>query len=153
MSSFTSTNRPVNFNLLSAASPYLFARNLGGQATSFADGKIFRYKHYQNMVAVRDMLPVRVGTTGYMYDTVTGRLFGNNGTGTFQFGLDIIPALSAAQAVEYLGFTGTQGIDTGIYGTLNTSIMTRSQRTTAPTAGAVFIGSRTSATANNITFS
>lgn len=105
------------------------------------------------MVAVRDMLPVRVGATGYMYDTVTGRLFGNNGTGDFEYGLDVIPALSAAKAVEYIGFTGTQGIDTGIYGTLNTSIMTKSQRTILPTAGSVFIGSRTSATANNITFS
>lgn len=46
LSTFTSTNRPVNFNVLSTASLYLFARNQLGQATSFADGKIFRYKHY-----------------------------------------------------------------------------------------------------------
>lgn len=36
-----------------------------------------------------DLIPVRVGTTGYMYDRVSGQLFGNMGTGSFVLGPDI----------------------------------------------------------------
>lgn len=35
-----------------------------------------------------DMIPVRVGTTGYMYDKISGQLFGNSGTGDFILGPD-----------------------------------------------------------------
>lgn len=35
-----------------------------------------------------DLIPVRVGTTGYMYDKVSGQLFGNAGTGNFILGPD-----------------------------------------------------------------
>ena len=35
-----------------------------------------------------DMIPVRVGQVGYMYDKVSGRLFGNAGTGAFILGPD-----------------------------------------------------------------
>lgn len=38
---------------------------------------------------VRDFIPVRVGTTGYMYDKVSGQLFGNAGTGSFILGADV----------------------------------------------------------------
>ena len=39
-------------------------------------------------VLVFDAIPVRVGTTGYMYDKVSGQLFGNAGTGDFVLGPD-----------------------------------------------------------------
>jgi hypothetical protein len=39
-------------------------------------------------VLVRDYIPVRVGTTGYMYDRVSRQLFGNAGTGDFIVGPD-----------------------------------------------------------------
>lgn len=32
---------------------------------------------------------VRVGTVGYMYDTISGELFGNNGSGSFTLGSDV----------------------------------------------------------------
>jgi hypothetical protein len=35
-----------------------------------------------------DLIPVRKGTTGYMYDKVSGQLFGNSGTGNFILGPD-----------------------------------------------------------------
>jgi hypothetical protein len=38
---------------------------------------------------VYDFIPVRVGTTGYMYDKVSKTLFGNAGTGNFVLGNDI----------------------------------------------------------------
>ena len=39
----------------------------------------------------RDYIPVRISTTGYMYDNVTEQLYGNQGTGYFLFGNDITP--------------------------------------------------------------
>lgn len=41
-----------------------------------------------NGVLVLDMIPVRVGQVGYMYDKVSGQLFGNDGTGAFILGQD-----------------------------------------------------------------
>ena len=38
---------------------------------------------------VRDFIPVRVGSVGYMYDRVTKQLFGNQGTGAFIVGPDV----------------------------------------------------------------
>ena len=43
---------------------------------------------YMNDILVRDLIPVRVGNTGYMYDKVSGQLFGNQGTGNFVLGPD-----------------------------------------------------------------
>lgn len=37
---------------------------------------------------VLDFIPVRVGNVGYMYDKVSGKLFGNAGTGAFILGAD-----------------------------------------------------------------
>lgn len=47
-----------------------------------------RFTIYDNDLMVRDFIPVRVGTTGYMYDRVSGQLFGNAGTGAFILGPD-----------------------------------------------------------------
>ena len=35
-----------------------------------------------------DLIPVRIGQVGYMYDKVSGQLFGNAGTGNFTLGSD-----------------------------------------------------------------
>ena len=51
-------------------------------------GNIYSFKMWQSDALVRDMIPVRVGTTGYMYDRVSGELFGNTGTGDFGLGND-----------------------------------------------------------------
>lgn len=50
--------------------------------------RVYSYKQTRNGVVVADMIPVRVGTTGYMYDKVSGQLFGNAGTGSFILGND-----------------------------------------------------------------
>lgn len=49
---------------------------------------IYACKIWQNGNLVRDFIPVRVGTTGYMYDRVSGTLFGNAGTDSFTLGND-----------------------------------------------------------------
>lgn len=55
-------------------------------------GRIYRFR-YQNMdrtKIIMDLVPVRVGNVGYMYDRVSRQLFGNAGTGEFIVGPDIV---------------------------------------------------------------
>ena len=49
---------------------------------------IYKAAIYENDVLLRDYIPVRVGQVGYMYDKVSGQLFGNAGTGDFILGAD-----------------------------------------------------------------
>jgi hypothetical protein len=70
-------------------------------------GRLMFCKIWQNGVLVRDFIPVRKGTVGYLYDRVSGKLFGNAGTGDFVLGPDVVP-------VEYLQSSGTEYIDTGV---------------------------------------
>lgn len=50
--------------------------------------KIKSIKVNNGNIPVFDFIPVRKGTTGYMYDKVSGQLFGNSGTGEFILGPD-----------------------------------------------------------------
>ena len=85
---------------------YLFAVNNNGTAATGVT-KIYQCKITKNGVLVRDFIPVRVGTVGYLYDRVSGKLFGNAGTGDFVLGPDVVP-------VEYIESHGTEWIDTGL---------------------------------------
>ena len=85
----------------------LFANNTNGSITKYSGVRIAALKLYFNGVLVRDYIPVRKGTVGYLYDRVSGKLFGNAGTGDFVLGPDVVP-------VEWLGSTGTQYIDSGV---------------------------------------
>jgi hypothetical protein len=60
--------------------------NYGSKGNGVRFGKI---KISHNSVLVRDYIPVRVGNIGYMYDRVSGQLFGNQGTGEFVLGKDV----------------------------------------------------------------
>lgn len=50
--------------------------------------KLYSFKIWDNGVLVRDYIPVRKDGVGYMYDRVSGQLFGNAGTGAFVVGPD-----------------------------------------------------------------
>ena len=69
---------------------FLFARNNGyGNVGNYANGlEIYDCQIYNDDVCVVDFIPVRVGQSGYMYDRVSGQLFGNSGTGDFVLGAD-----------------------------------------------------------------
>ena len=72
-------------------------------SATIADGNILVFKHtsyyfkgciysckiYVNGTLVRDYIPVRKGAVGYLYDRVSGELFGNAGTGAFAYGNDV----------------------------------------------------------------
>lgn len=52
-------------------------------------GRMLACKISQGSDVIMDFVPVRVGQVGYMYDKVSGQLFGNVGTGDFILGNDI----------------------------------------------------------------
>lgn len=82
---FTKITMQSNYNtLLFGVTDYSGNPNL--KTTNI---KIYYFKIYDNGTLIRDFIPVRVGTTGYMYDKVSGTLFGNSGTGDFILGNDI----------------------------------------------------------------
>lgn len=66
---------------------FIFAFNYAGNAQGWA-GRIYAAKISRGTTIVMDLIPVRVGTTGYMYDKVSGQLFGNAGSGDFILGND-----------------------------------------------------------------
>ena len=57
-------------------------------------GKLYSAKVYLNSILVRDMIPVRIGQAGYMYDKVSKQLFDNNGKGNFILGPDLAHKLT-----------------------------------------------------------
>lgn len=69
---------------------YLFAVNQGGSPILLAPAlRIYGCKIYVRGVVVCDYVPVRIGTTGYLYNRTTGEFLGNAGTGSFAVGPDI----------------------------------------------------------------
>lgn len=74
---------------LSDLTMYMFARHRGDTTIgNYSKAKIYYCKIWSNGSLVRDYIPVRVGQVGYMYDRVSGQLFGNAGTGSFTLGND-----------------------------------------------------------------
>ena len=79
-SNFTYSNVPTN------ATVWLFRIN--NDTVCVGASRFKATKIYKNDILVMDFIPVRVGTIGYMYDKVSGQLFGNAGTGDFILGPD-----------------------------------------------------------------
>ena len=76
-SSFTTNKNMRVFNAVSTS-------------ISTFNGWIYGFKLWGSDELLMDMIPVRVGTTGYMYDKVSGELFGNAaGSGSFTLGDDV----------------------------------------------------------------
>jgi len=78
------SDAPLDTNL----NIYIFTRNFSGSTGQNFEGCLASLKIYANGVLVRDYIPVRKGTVGYLYDRVSGKLFGNAGTGDFVLGPD-----------------------------------------------------------------
>jgi hypothetical protein len=67
----------------------LFAFNVLG-TISYSSCRIGSWIAYNNGIKEAEMVPVRIGQTGYMYDKVSGQLFVNAGTGDFILGPDVV---------------------------------------------------------------
>lgn len=75
---------------------FLFCRNRNGSVDNIATARIMSlsYKKFSDATHTEiteevNFIPVRVGQVGYIYDKVSGQLFGNAGTGSFILGNDI----------------------------------------------------------------
>ena len=66
---------------------WLFGRN-GTTPPQLGSLHIYSAKLWNGTTLVRDFISVRKGSTGYLYDRVSGKLFGNAGTGDFVLGPD-----------------------------------------------------------------
>lgn len=77
-----------NSTFTATYSMYLFARRKIDGAYRPAKMKCYYLKIWDGLTLVRDFIPVRKVTTGYLYDKVSGNLFGNSGTGDFILGND-----------------------------------------------------------------
>lgn len=64
---------------------FLFVRS---NLTTPFNGRIKYFTILNNGDKKLDLIPVRVGTTGYLYDKVSKQLFGNDGSGSFTVGPD-----------------------------------------------------------------
>ena len=53
-------------------------------------GRMKSVKISQGSAVIMDCIPVRIGQVGYMYDKVSGEFFGNDGTGDFILGADVV---------------------------------------------------------------
>lgn len=51
--------------------------------------RIYSFRMNKGGEAVLNLIPVRIGDEGFMYDRVSGKLFGNSGDGRFIIGPDI----------------------------------------------------------------
>lgn len=51
--------------------------------------KLYSISFKENGILKMDLVPVRRGNVGYLYDKISGKLFGNSGSGNFILGNDI----------------------------------------------------------------
>ena len=95
----------VNIGTDGAMDIALFACNTNGTVGNYLKGRIYSFKIWDNGVLVHDFIPVRKGTTGELYDRVSGKFAERHGD--FVLGPDVVP-------VEYIESHGTEWIDTGV---------------------------------------
>ena len=82
---------PVPTGHSSGATVYIFAGHrpqASGGVELQSSIRLYSLKFYQYGLLAADYRPVRVGDIGYLYDRVSGQLFGNAGTGAFIIGPD-----------------------------------------------------------------
>ena len=68
---------------------YLFAMNDNGTANWLISAQISYCKIWDGDTLAIDFVSVRKSGVGYLYDRVSGKLFGNAGTGAFLYGNDV----------------------------------------------------------------
>lgn len=69
--------------------PFVINVRSGVYYQAKCSGKIYSLSMYKSGELVLDLIPVRIEQVGYMYDKVSGELFGNEGTGSFTLGPDV----------------------------------------------------------------
>lgn len=113
------TSLSMNGSALNRTYPIkIFGGSVANNLDDRASVRIWSFSIIHGDSLVRDFIPVRVGTVGYMFDRVSGQLFGNAGTGDFVLGPDKYTSPYDAE-IEYLGSNGNCVINTGYIPTGN----------------------------------
>lgn len=115
---FTELIRPLTKDI----SDFRLFGNYYNQSTSYPI-KFHNFRIKKNDTIMYDLIPVRVGTTGYMFDKISRQLFGNNGTGNFILGSDIVSDKPYDSEIEYLASDSSAYINTGVSGANNNLII------------------------------
>ena len=68
---------------------YLRLFSVNSSSPLYSYMRLYYCKIYDNGILVRDYIPVRKDGVGYLYDKVSGQLFGNSGTDAFIYGNDV----------------------------------------------------------------
>ena len=114
--------KTVNTTAFRTPTPlYLFACYQNGSIREHLIGRIYYAKFFSRTTGnlIASYIPVRVGSTGYMYDEVSGTLLGNSGTGLFI----VPPSLPQEyQRVSYIQANEDSYIDTGFVPSSNNVI-------------------------------
>lgn len=149
---------------------YLFALNNYGTGTYgiYPGMRLYDWKYWRNGVLAQHFIPVLdLNNVPCLYDTVSGQLFYNKGTGQFLYGATLGPAIPAIpflmrplgriaatypRRLQYLASTGTQYIDTGIAPDFanGDSVEIRFYRAELNNAYGTMFGSRTAQVRNGI---
>ena len=87
-SSHKTLTNPMPFSLVYNLVVFCF-NNQGNLQTADAGIRISRFRVSRDSDVVMDLIPVRVGAIGYLYDEIGGQLYGNTMTGSFILGPDI----------------------------------------------------------------
>lgn len=73
--SITVNGKKNNMNNIVGNAPTNSIKIFG--STAGFEGRIYSFKWFRDSVPMLDLIPVRKGGVGYMYDRISGRLFGN----------------------------------------------------------------------------
>lgn len=84
---FQNKSHKGSFSAVTYTTPVTITVFAKHQGTTHGNGFVGRL--YYLKIGNLDLIPVRVGQVGYMYDKVSGTLFGNDGTGSFVLGPDV----------------------------------------------------------------
>lgn len=83
------TSSKLNYNSTQPMLLFSSYSQTGTLRTILSGVRIASYKLWNGSTILQDMIPVRVGQTGHLYDKVSGNLFSNAGTGDFILGNDV----------------------------------------------------------------
>lgn len=120
---------------------YLFALNTAGAMTFddiYSDAEFYIHKAqiYNDEQLVFDAIPVRKGNVGYLYDKVSGKLFGNAGTGEFILGQDKVLPYDELLSSLTIASGQTPAIITDYYPNQDTKFVFKCKLTERPTTAA-----------------
>lgn len=94
---------------------HLFHAGVLNYANDKGRNRLYWCKVYEDGVLTYDFIPVRYRGVGYLYDKVSGRLFGNQGSGEFVIGADVKHAKDYVQDGLVAMWDGIENAGWGVH--------------------------------------